>query len=75
MSENKKLKGTGVQRFFIIVLALILGVLLFWLLDFLTDDIGSIRGPDFQRVRARHVDASLDEKLKTLICSESSCQI
>jgi len=66
MSENKKLKGTWVQRFFIIVLGLILGVLLFWLLGFLTDDIGSLRGPDFQQVRARHVDAALDEKLKSL---------
>ncbi len=66
MSENKKLKGTWVQRFFIIVLGVILGVLLFWLLSFLTDDIGSIRGPDKGQVRARHVDAALDEKLKSL---------
>lgn len=49
MSENKKLKGTFVQRFFIILLSLVLGVLLFWLLGFVTDDIGSLRGPDFSK--------------------------
>ncbi|MFC1781504.1 hypothetical protein ACFLZ8_04520 [Planctomycetota bacterium] len=66
MSENKILKGTWWQRFFIIVLGLILGVLLFWLLGFLTEDIGSLPGPDFSQVRARFVDTTLEEKEKSL---------
>ena len=66
MSENKKLKGTFVQRFLIILLSLVLGVLLFWLLGFVTDDIGSLRGPDFSKVRAKYVDKTLTEQQKTL---------
>jgi len=66
MSENKKLKGTWVQRFIIIFLSFILGVLLFWLLGFITKDIGSLRGPSFSRVHAKYVDAELVEKQKSL---------
>lgn len=57
MSENKKLKGPWVQHLGIIFLSLILGVLLFWLLGFLTKDIGSLRGPDFSKVQADYIDA------------------
>lgn len=66
MAENKKFKGTWVQRFFIIVLSLTLGVLLFWLLGFITKDIGSLRGPDRYKVEQKHVDAALAEKQKSL---------
>ncbi len=66
MTENKKLKGPWVQRLGIIFLSLILAVLLFWLLGFLTKDIGSLRGPDFSRVQADHVDAELVRKQKSL---------
>jgi predicted RNA-binding Zn-ribbon protein involved in translation (DUF1610 family) len=66
MSENKKLKGTFVQRFFIILLSLVLGVLLFWLLGFVTDEIGSLRGPDFSKVRAKYVDKALMNQQKAL---------
>ncbi len=66
MSENKKLKGPWVQRLGIIFLSLILAVLLFWLLGFLTKDIGSLRGPDFSKVQANYVDAELVRKQKSL---------
>ncbi len=66
MSDNKKIKGTWVQRFFIIFLSLVLGTLLFWLLGFVTEDIGSLRGPDFSKVRAKYVDAELVKKQKSL---------
>ena len=65
MSDNKKIKGTWVQRFFIIFLSLVLGTLLFWLLGFITEDIGSLRGPDFSKVRAKYVDAELVKKQKS----------
>jgi len=65
MSNNKKIKGTWVQRFFIIFLSLVLGTLLFWLLGFITEDIGSLRGPDFSKVRAKYVDAELVKKQKS----------
>lgn len=66
MSDNKKIKGTWIQRFFIIFLSLVLGTLLFWLLGFVTEDIGSLRGPDFSKVRAKYVDAELVKKQKSL---------
>lgn len=66
MSDNKKIKGTWAQRFFIIFLSLVLGTLLFWLLGFVTEDIGSLRGPDFSKVRAKYVDAELVKKQKSL---------
>jgi len=62
MSENKKLKAPWVQRLGIIFLSLILGVLLFWLLGFMTKDIGSLRGPDFSKVEANYLDAGLLSK-------------
>lgn len=66
MSENKKLKGPWVQHLGIIFLSLILGGLLFWLLGFMTKDIGSLRGPDLSKVQADYVDAELVRKQNSL---------
>lgn len=66
MSENKKFKGPWIQRAFIIFLSLVLAVLLYWLLGFITRDIGSLRGPDFSEVRAKYVDAQLVKKQEDL---------
>jgi hypothetical protein len=59
MLQNKTLRGPWIQRLAVVVLSLILGVLLFWLLGFVTQDIGSPRGPDFSQVQAKYVDADL----------------
>lgn len=59
MSNNKKFKGPWLQRVSIIFFSLVLAVLLFWLLGFITKDIGSLRGPDFSKVQAKYVDAQL----------------
>ena len=59
MLQNKTLSGPWIQRLAVVALSLILGVLLFWLLGFVTQDIGSLRGPDFSDVQAKHVDAAL----------------
>lgn len=66
MSENKKLKGPWIQQAFIILLSVVLGVLLYWLLGFITKDIGSLRGPDFSIVQAKYVNAQLRENQKSL---------
>lgn len=66
MSKNKKFKGTWIQRFVIIFLGIVLGVLLFWLLGFITRDIDSLRGPDRSKVEEKYVDAELVERLKSL---------
>ncbi|MBN2456721.1 MAG: hypothetical protein JXB29_09340 [Sedimentisphaerales bacterium] len=66
IASSKNFKGTFVQRFFVIVLSLIFGVLLFWLLGFLVSDIGSLRSPDFSKVKEKYVDAELVKKQKSL---------
>ena len=66
MSQNKTFSGPWIQRLAVVVLSLILGVLLFWLLGFVTQDIGSLRGPDFSQVQAKYVDAELLEKQRSL---------
>jgi len=66
MTEYKGFKGTWAQRFFIIVLSLVLTVLLYWLLGFITRDIGSLRGPERSKVEAKYVDAKLVERHKSL---------
>jgi len=65
MTESKKFKGTWIQQFFVIFLGLVLGLLLFWLLGFITKDIGSLRGPDRSKVEAKYVDAELVKKQKS----------
>ena len=66
MSENRKFKGPWIQRAFIVLLGVVLAVLLYWLLGFITKDIGSLRGPDFSKVQAEHVDAQLVKKQEDL---------
>ena len=66
MSKNKKFKGTWVQQFVIIFLSVLLGVLLYWFLGFITRDIDSLRGPDRSKVEEKYVDAELVERQKSL---------
>ncbi|HUS71928.1 MAG TPA: hypothetical protein VMY06_02595 [Sedimentisphaerales bacterium] len=66
MSEKKKFKGPWIQRAFIMLLGVVLAVLLYWLLGFITKDIGSLRGPDFSKVQAEYVDAQLVKKQEDL---------
>ena len=66
MTEKPKAKGSWGVRFFIFVLGITLGILFFWLLNFLERDIGKIKSPDWEKVRAEFVDESLDEQQKTL---------
>ena len=66
MSEKKKFKGPWIQQAFIVLLGVVLAVLLYWLLGFITKDIGSLRGPDFSKVQAKYVNAQLRENQKSL---------
>ncbi len=66
MSEKKKFKGPWRQKFFIVVLGMVLGVLFYWLLGFITRDIGTLKGPDYAPIRAKHVDAQLVDKQQGL---------
>ena len=66
MSETKKFKGPWAQKLFIVVLGTVLGVLFYWLLGFITRDIGTMKGPDYDAVRPKHVDAQLSFKQEAL---------
>ena len=64
--NKKAIKGTWIQRFSIIFFSLLLGLLLFWLLGFITKDIGSLRGPDRSKVEAKYIDSEAVAKQKGL---------
>ncbi len=66
METTNKLKGSRGQRSLITFLAIVFAVLFFWLLGFLTDDIGSMKGPDFELTKVKHVDAELENEKKAL---------
>jgi len=66
MSNNKKFKGPWLQQVSIIFLSLVLAVLLYWLLGFITKDIGSLRGPDFSKVQAKYVNDQLVKRQNSL---------
>ncbi len=59
MSTPKQPKGPWINRFAIRAFTLLLGVLFFWLLGFFVDDIGSLKGPEYELIEARHLDQSL----------------
>lgn len=59
-------KGPWFSRLLIRLLTVTLGVLVYWLLGFLTGDIRAIKGPDFQEIEARVVPASLRAEAKDL---------
>jgi len=62
METKRKSKGSRGQQFFFILLGIVLGVLLYWLLDFITRDIGTMRGPDYSVVRNKYIDATTSDR-------------
>jgi predicted RNA-binding Zn-ribbon protein involved in translation (DUF1610 family) len=66
MEAKQRTKGSWGLRFFIILLSIVLGVLLYWLLSFIENDIGMMSGPDWTSVRGRYVTVELDEQQKSL---------
>jgi hypothetical protein len=66
METKQRTKGSLGLRFFILLLSIVLGVLLYWLLSFIENDIGMMSGPDWMAIRSRHVTVELDEQHKSL---------
>ncbi len=66
MEAARKAKGSWGVRFFIVLLGLALGVLFFWLLSFVENDIGTIKEPDWNKIRGRYVTDELDRQQKSL---------
>lgn len=48
MESKQKTKGSWGVRFLILVLSIIFGVLFYWLLGFITHDIGTMKGPTLE---------------------------
>ena len=59
MTEQHRPKGPWINRFATRLFTLVLGVLIFWVLDFLVEDIRSIRGPQRKEIEERHIDQTL----------------
>jgi len=66
MSAKKKPKGPWINRFVSRILTLLLGLLIYWLLGFMVEDIKDIRGPDYQSIEVKHVDQSLMQRIQEL---------
>lgn len=64
MSKHQKPKGPWIHRFSIRLFTIILAILVFWVLDFLVEDIDSIKGPQRNEIEKKHVDQSLIESRK-----------
>jgi predicted RNA-binding Zn-ribbon protein involved in translation (DUF1610 family) len=60
-----KSKGPWITRFSIRLFTVVFGILIFWLLGFLVEDIESIQGPQYEPIEARHLD-------RTLIANETA---
>ena len=65
MKDNVK-KGTWGIRPLIHLFTVVLGILAFWLLGFMLEDIESIKGPDYAEVEIKHVNQSLVDKAKNV---------
>lgn len=66
MKTKQKAKGSWGVRFFIIVLGIILGLLFYWLLSFVEHDIGTIKRPKWDDIRAEYVTEQMDDNQKNL---------
>ena len=64
MKETNKHKGPWLHRLGIGVLTVALTLLAFWLLDFVMDDIGTLRGPQFEDTAKKFVSQSLLDEAK-----------
>ncbi|MEM7143931.1 MAG: hypothetical protein AAF591_02270 [Verrucomicrobiota bacterium] len=65
-SGRPRAKGPWLSRMAIHVLTVVVGVLVYWLLGFVVDDIGSIRGPDYREIEKAHLDGALVDRDKAL---------
>jgi len=66
METKRKTRGSWGIRFFILLLSVVFGILFYWLLNFITKDIGTMEGPQYHAVRARYVNADDDQQRSQL---------
>lgn len=56
MADTPKREGPRFLRVLVMVFSCILGVLVYWFLDFVFDDIDTLRGPDYVLTERPHLD-------------------
>lgn len=61
METKRKAKGSWGVRFFIVVMGVVLGFLFYWLLTFVEHDIGSIKKPDWEKIRREYITEEMDD--------------
>lgn len=66
MSKNSGARGTWFHRFIIRFFTVVLGILFFWLLGFLVEDIERIPGPQYSAVEKQYVDGNLLQRRDSL---------
>jgi predicted RNA-binding Zn-ribbon protein involved in translation (DUF1610 family) len=59
MPDAPKREGPRFLRVLVIVFSCILGVLVYWFLDFAFDDINTLRGPDYATIESAHLDQAI----------------
>jgi predicted RNA-binding Zn-ribbon protein involved in translation (DUF1610 family) len=57
-----KFKGAALQRLSLICLSILLAILLFWFLGFITKDISTLPGPALDKIEAKYIDPNLVDK-------------
>ena len=66
MQRETRSKGMWVHRFAIRLFTVVLGVLFYWLLRFVVQDIQTMPGPDFASFESGHVRPELREQQQAL---------
>ncbi len=66
MAQTKGPKGPWINRMAIRLFTLVFALLVFWVLGFLVDDIGSIRGPQYSAIEREYVEQELVATQKSL---------
>jgi len=64
MKKIENSKGPWLYRFLIKSFIIIFGILVFWILGFLLEDIEAIKGPRYNRVEKSYLDSALITKEK-----------
>jgi len=59
MSAKARAKGPWTHRFAVVFFSILLAAFFFWLLSFVVDDIGSLKGPDYEATEKRLLDQGL----------------
>ena len=66
MKKVEKSNGPWVYRFFIKSFIVIFGILVFWILGFLLEDIEDIKGPNYSKIEKTYLEPTLITKERKL---------